>query len=34
MTQSSGRGNEMIQAQNKVLILYSNAEAVSCDALI
>lgn len=34
MTQSTGRGNEMIQAQNKVLILYSNAKMLSWDALI
>lgn len=34
MTQSTERGNETIQAQNKVLILYSNAKALSWDALI
>lgn len=34
MAQSTGRGNEMIQAQNEVLILYSNAKALSWGVLI
>lgn len=34
MAQNTGRENEMIQAQNEVLILYSNAKTLSWDVLI